>query len=171
MSLGLKWVSCRQHIYGSCVFIHSASLCLLVGAFNPLIFKVIIDMYVPIAIFLIVWGWFCRSFSSHLPRMPSNTVLVSGPAVGAAQTLIWPYSCMFLPPMHTAIRTSVFSFVGVLNGLLYIPQTVCLVDCAGFNLQLVQLVERFWVFFLSHTAPGFQLWFYSHLYMWWSTDV
>ena len=25
---------------------------------------------------------------------------------------------------------------------------------------------RFWVFFLSHTAPGFQLWFYFHLYMW-----
>ena len=31
--LGLKWVSCRQHIYGSCFCIHSASLCLLVGAF------------------------------------------------------------------------------------------------------------------------------------------
>ena len=29
--------------------------------------------------------------------------------------------------------------------------TVCLVD-RGFNLQLVQLVGRFWVFFLSHTA-------------------
>jgi len=29
-----------------------ASLCLLVGAFNPFIFKVIIDIYVPIAIFL-----------------------------------------------------------------------------------------------------------------------
>ena len=27
-------------------------------------------------------------------------------------------------------------------------------------------MERFWVFFLSHTAPGFQLWFYFHLYMW-----
>ena len=38
---------------------------------------------------------------------------------------------------------------------------VCLVD-----LQLVQLVGRFWVFFLSHTAPGFQLWFYFHLCMW-----
>ena len=25
---------------------------------------------------------------------------------------------------------------------------------------------RFWVFFLSHTAPGFQLWFYFHLYVW-----
>ena len=29
-------------------------LCLLVGAFNPFTFKVIIDIYVPIAIFLIV---------------------------------------------------------------------------------------------------------------------
>ena len=27
-------------------------------------------------------------------------------------------------------------------------------------------IPRFWVFFLSHTAPGFQLWFYFHLYMW-----
>ena len=35
-----------------------------------------------------------------------------------------------------------------------------------FNLQLVQLVERFWVFFLSHTAPGVHLWFYFHLCMW-----
>ena len=46
VSLGLKWVSCRQHIYGSCFCIHSVSLCLLVGAFNPFTFKVIIDMYV-----------------------------------------------------------------------------------------------------------------------------
>ena len=35
-------------------------------------------------------------------------MLVSGPAVGAAQILIWPYSCVFLPPMSTAIRTNVF---------------------------------------------------------------
>ena len=55
----------------------------------------------------------------HLPRMP-NTVLVSGPAVGAAQILIWSYSFLFLPPMSTAIRTSVFSLVGTLV-LLYIP--------------------------------------------------
>ena len=37
----LRWVSCRQHISGSCFCIHSASLCLLVGAFNPFMFKVI----------------------------------------------------------------------------------------------------------------------------------
>ena len=63
VSWGLKWVSCRQHIDESCFCIHSASLCLLVGAFNPFTFKVIIDIYVPIAFFLIVWGWFCRYFS------------------------------------------------------------------------------------------------------------
>ena len=57
----------------------------------------------------------------HLPRMPSNTVLVSRPAVGAAQILIWSYSSVFLPPMSTAIRISVFSFVGALSYLLYIP--------------------------------------------------
>ena len=62
MSLGLKWVSCKQHMYRSCFCINSANLCLLVGALNTFTFKVIIDIYVPIAIFLIVWGWFCISF-------------------------------------------------------------------------------------------------------------
>ena len=99
----------------------------------------------------------------YLPRMPSNTVLISGPALGAAKILIWSYSCVFLPPLSTAVRTSAFSFVGVLNGLLYIPWTQSLLSWpGGFNLQLVELVGRFWVFFLSHTAPGFQLWFYFH---------
>ena len=40
------WVSCRQHIYGSCFCIHSASLCLLVGAFNPFTLKVIIGIMI-----------------------------------------------------------------------------------------------------------------------------
>ena len=62
VSLSLNWVSCKQHIYGSYFCIHSANLCLLVGTFKPFTFKVIIDIYVPIAIFSIVWGWFCRSF-------------------------------------------------------------------------------------------------------------
>ena len=70
----------------------------------------------------------CRVLSlagSHsptdLPSMPSNTVLFSGSAVGAAQILIWFYSCVFLPPMSTTIRTSAFSFVGALSVLSYIP--------------------------------------------------
>ena len=52
-----------------------------------------------------------------------HTVLISEPAVGAAQILIWSYSCVFLPPKSTAIRISAFSFVGALNDLLYILQT------------------------------------------------
>ena len=100
----------------------------------------------------------------HLPKMPSNTALVSGPVVGPAQTLIWSSSCVFLPPMSVAARTSVFSFVGVLNAFLYIPLTQSLPSWpCGFNLQLIQLMGRFWG---SHTAPEFQLWFYPHLCMW-----
>ena len=91
----------------------------------------------------------------HLPRMPSNTVLVSGPAAGAAQVLIWFYSSVFLTPTSTANRTSAFFCVCELSMTFYIfhrhslPSWSC-----GFNLQLVQLVGRFWVFFLSHTASG-----------------
>ena len=46
VSQSLNCVSYRQHIYGSCFCIHSASPCLLVGAFNLFTFKVIIDIYV-----------------------------------------------------------------------------------------------------------------------------
>ena len=43
VSLYLKWVSCRQHIYGSCFCVHSDSPCPLVAAFNPFAFKVVIE--------------------------------------------------------------------------------------------------------------------------------
>ena len=43
---------------GVLFFIHSSSLCHLVGAFNPFTFKVIISMYVPVTIFLILLGLF-----------------------------------------------------------------------------------------------------------------
>ena len=56
VSLVLRWVSCKQHIEGSCFCIHWASLCLLVGAFNPFTFKVIIDKYDPVTIYFIVLG-------------------------------------------------------------------------------------------------------------------
>ena len=52
------WTCIQAH-----VLIHRAGLCLLVGAFSPFIFKVIIDIYDPITIFLILGG-LCRSFPS-----------------------------------------------------------------------------------------------------------
>ena len=47
-------------------FICSASLCLLIAAFNPFTFKVVINVYDPISIFLIVLGLFSigRAFLS-----------------------------------------------------------------------------------------------------------
>ena len=50
----------------SCFCIHPFSLCLLVDAFNLFTFKVIIDMYDPITIFLIVLSLFSdgRDFPS-----------------------------------------------------------------------------------------------------------
>ena len=44
--------------------IHPATLCLLVDIFNPFTFKVIINMYVLIAILLIFLDIHCRSFPS-----------------------------------------------------------------------------------------------------------
>ena len=58
VSLGLMWISCKQHIYGSSFCIHSINLYLLVGAFSSFTFKVTIDAYVPIGIFLFVLGLF-----------------------------------------------------------------------------------------------------------------
>ena len=57
----------------------------------------------------------------HLPSTPSNSGLVSVPAVRAAQILSCSYSCVFSPPVSTAIRTSASAFVGALSALLYIP--------------------------------------------------
>ena len=107
-----------------------------------------------------------------LPRMPSNTLLISGPAVGVTQILIWSYSCVFLPPMSTALRASAFYFVGALNGLLYILSTQDLLSWScGFNLQLVQLVGRLCVFFVSHSSLGFNCGFISTSACGWSTGV
>ena len=65
VSFILRWVSWRQHIYGSCFLTHSATLYLLIGAFKPFTLKVIIDRYVFIAIFLKLFSsLFSFSFSS-----------------------------------------------------------------------------------------------------------
>ena len=61
VSFVLRWVSCRQHIEGFCLFIHSATLCLLIGAFSPLTFKVIIDRWLFIAIWTSCSSWFYGS--------------------------------------------------------------------------------------------------------------
>ena len=77
----------------------------------------------------------------RLPRKPSNTVLISGPAVGAAQVLIRSYSCVFLPHMSTAIGTSAFSSVGTHRGLSYVPQTQ---SCPAHRVDLICSLYNWW---------------------------
>ena len=48
-------------MYGSCFVIHSTTLCLLIGSFNPFTLKVIIDGYVVIAIFKFIFLIFSSS--------------------------------------------------------------------------------------------------------------
>ena len=43
---------------------------------------------------------------------------------------------------------------------------VCLVDLVDLICTLYSWCEGFESSFLSHNAPGFQLWFYFHLYTW-----
>ena len=50
----IKWVSCKQHIDGSCFLIHSVTLCLLIGALSPLTFRVSTESYEFIAIMMLV---------------------------------------------------------------------------------------------------------------------
>ena len=85
------------------------------------------------------------------PRTPSNTVLISGPVVGAAQILICSYSPVFLPPMSTAIRTSAFSFVGALSDILFFLififfiswRLITLQYCSGFCHTLTWISHGF----------------------------
>ena len=82
-SFVLRWVSCRQHMCGSCFLIHSALLCLLIRAFNPFTFKVIIDRKLFIAFIPT-----CVPFSLFLP------FLKAVPLASLAE-LVW-WSCILL---------------------------------------------------------------------------
>ena len=65
----------------------------------------------------------------YLPRMPSNTVLISGPAVGAAQILIWSYfRVLFLFPMSTAELVHFLLWELSMSFYIVHRHRICLVD-------------------------------------------
>ena len=63
VSLGLKWVSCKQHIGESYFLIHSVTLCLLIGALSPLTFTVSTERYEFIANMMLIELEFLVVFS------------------------------------------------------------------------------------------------------------
>ena len=91
-------VSCRQHVYRSCFSIHLAIMCLLVGSFNPFTFKVIIDVYVLIAILFTVLNLFLCAFFPSLPLLFSSLVIwwLSLCCVWIALSFFVCFFCRFL---------------------------------------------------------------------------
>lgn len=73
LSLTVRWISCRYNIVGSSVLvIHSATLYLFTGEFNPFSFKILINKEgLTLVIVLMVFWLFCRFFVSFfLSRSP-----------------------------------------------------------------------------------------------------
>ena len=64
-----------MEVHNAHVLIHPASLCLLVGAFNPFAFKIVIDVCDPITIFLIVLGLLSVGLFLLLCFMPREVPL------------------------------------------------------------------------------------------------
>ena len=98
----------------------------------------------------------------HLPRMPSNTVLISGPAVGAAQILIWSYSCISClqcPQLSELVRFLLWE----LSMAFYIVHRhrVCLVDHVDLICSLYSWWESFGSFSLATLSLGFNCGFIS----------
>ena len=108
----------------------------------------------------------------HLPRMPSNTVLISGPAVGAVQILIWSYSCVFLPPVSTAIRTvSLVLWEPSMSFYIFLGHRVCLVDRVDFICSCYSWWEGFGSSSLVTLPLGYTCGFISTSAYGWSTGV
>ena len=98
VSLELKWVSWRQHVYRFCFCIHWANLCLLVGAFSPFTFKVIVEMYVLTAILLTVWDLVLLVF--FLPFFCS--LVVWWLSLVLCLDCFFLFACIFIVDFHFA---------------------------------------------------------------------
>ena len=105
----------------------------------------------------------------HLPRMPSNTVLISGSAVGADQILIWSY--VFLPPMSTAELVHFLLWELSMSFYIFHRHRVCLVDHVDLICSLYRWWEGFGSSFLATLPLGFNCGFISTSACGWFTRV
>ena len=97
--------------------------------------------------------------------MSSNTVLTSGSAVGAAEIPIWPYSCVFLTPVSTAIRANalIVFFCGSSQWpfIIFYRHRVCLVDQLDLICSLCSWWDGFGSPSLATLPLGFNCGFIS----------
>ena len=99
---------------------------------------------------------------SHLPRMPSNTVLISGPIMGAAQILIWSYSSGFLLQCsQLSERESFLLWELSMTFYIFHSHRVCLVDRVDLICRLYSWWEGFGSSSLVTLPLGFNCGFIS----------
>ena len=98
----------------------------------------------------------------HLPTKPSNSVRVSGPALGAAQILICPTPvCPYVqcPPLSELVRF-LFRELSV-TFYIFHRHRVCLVDCVDLICSLYNWWEGFGSSSLATLPLGFNCGFIS----------
>ena len=106
----------------------------------------------------------CLGVTVHLTSLgcPPNPVLVSGPAVGAAQILIWSYSCVFLPPMSTVSELVPFLLWDLsMSFYIFCSHRVCVVDHLDLICSLYSWWEGFGSSSLAELPLGFSCGFIS----------
>ena len=106
-----------------------------------------------------------ESQSTSPPRMPSDTELVSALLWGSWDSNLALLLCLLLQCPQPSEPARLLSRAHSVAARLLHRHGVCLVGPVGYS-AAGAAVGRFWVFFLSHTAPGFHLRFYLHLWMW-----
>ena len=82
--------------------------------------------------------------------MPSNTVLISGPAVGAAPILIWSYSC---PQLSELVRFLLWALS--MTFYIFHRHRLCLADCV----DLICCFYSWWEVFGSSSLATLPLGF------------
>ena len=118
-SFVLWWLCCRQHICGSCFLIHSATLCLLIGAFNP--FALIYWLVLTRCHFFLL----CSSLSLFLHLLkagPLASLAVLGwwVCILLALFLLWnslfhlPFKMRALPGRVVLVSGLCFSLLGII---------------------------------------------------------
>ena len=98
----------------------------------------------------------------YLPRMPSNSVLIFGPAGGAVQILIWSYSCVFClqrPQLSQLVRFLLWELS--VSFYIFHRHRVCLVDRVDLICSLYSWWEGFGSSSLAILPLGFNCGFIS----------
>ena len=108
------------------------------------------------------------SFTSISPEGSPILDCSEVPTVGRAQTLIWPYSCVYLPPVSMVARARAFCMCEhSLSFYIFHKHRVHLVDHVDLICSLFSCTAcgRILILFPSHSDPRAQLWFYHHICM------